>query len=132
MDIILKNGRTGKIVNNVSVLFNNYDGYTYTVPINDIGGVYISEDNKFRNLSKIDNYKINKNSLYNEFNITKGSRNNCNIINQFIFYVRFILNRVTNLNLLEIYQNELMIIICEEVEKRKEEIKKKMNINKCY
>lgn len=59
MNIILKNGKIGKILNNVSVLFDNGDGYTYTVPVNDIAGVYISEDKKFRNIT-MDNEKYYK------------------------------------------------------------------------
>lgn len=36
MKVKLKNGRIGELVNNVSIIFDNGDGYSYTVPASDI------------------------------------------------------------------------------------------------
>lgn len=36
MKIKLKNGKTGKLTGNVSVIFDKGDGYSYTVPVEDI------------------------------------------------------------------------------------------------
>ena len=35
----LKNGRIGTIVGDVHIVFDNYDGYSYTVPSEDIVSV---------------------------------------------------------------------------------------------
>ena len=36
MKIMVKNGRIGTLVGTCSVIFDNFDGYSYTVPANDI------------------------------------------------------------------------------------------------
>lgn len=36
MKVMVKNGRIGTLVGNCSVIFDGYDGYSYTVPANDI------------------------------------------------------------------------------------------------
>lgn len=36
MKVMVKNGRVGTLVGNCSVIFDNFDGYSYTVPANDI------------------------------------------------------------------------------------------------
>lgn len=39
--VILKNGRKGKLVKDISVIFDNYDKYSYTVPVEDISEIEI-------------------------------------------------------------------------------------------
>lgn len=34
--VTLKNGSTGKLVKDIHVIFDNYDKYSYTVPVEDI------------------------------------------------------------------------------------------------
>ena len=36
MKVMVKNGRVGTLVGNCSVIFDNFDGYSYSVPANDI------------------------------------------------------------------------------------------------
>lgn len=36
MKVMVKNGKVGLLVGNYSVVFDNHDGYSYTVPVNDI------------------------------------------------------------------------------------------------
>lgn len=36
MKVMVKNGRIGTLVGNCSAIFDNFDGYSYTVPANDI------------------------------------------------------------------------------------------------
>lgn len=36
MKVMVKNGRIGTLVGNCSVIFDNFDGYSYSVPVNDI------------------------------------------------------------------------------------------------
>lgn len=39
--VVLKNGRTGKLVEDIHVIFDNFDGYSYTVPVEDITEIKI-------------------------------------------------------------------------------------------
>lgn len=39
--VTLKNGRTGKLVKDIHVIFDNYDKYSYTVPVEDISEIEI-------------------------------------------------------------------------------------------
>lgn len=39
--VTLKNGSTGKLVKDIHVIFDNYDKYSYTVPIEDISKIEI-------------------------------------------------------------------------------------------
>lgn len=36
MKVMVKNGSVGTLVGDCHVIFDNYDGYSYTVPANDI------------------------------------------------------------------------------------------------
>lgn len=36
MRVILKNGKTGRLVKDVHIIFDDGDGYSYTVPADDI------------------------------------------------------------------------------------------------
>lgn len=36
MKVMVKNGKTGKLIGDCHVIFDNEDGYSYTVPANDI------------------------------------------------------------------------------------------------
>lgn len=36
MRVILKNGKTGRLVKDVHIIFDDGDGYSYTIPTNDI------------------------------------------------------------------------------------------------
>lgn len=47
MKVMVKNGSTGTLVGSCSVIFDNYDGYSYTVPANDI--VKAWNDKEFKN-----------------------------------------------------------------------------------
>ena len=40
MKVMVKNGRVGTLVGNCSVIFDNFDGYSYSVPANDIVKVW--------------------------------------------------------------------------------------------
>lgn len=46
MKVMVKNGRVGTLVGNCSVIFDNFDGYSYTVPANDI--VKVWDDKEFK------------------------------------------------------------------------------------
>lgn len=46
MKVIVRNGRVGTLVGNCSIIFDNYDGYSYSVPANDI--VKIWNDKEFK------------------------------------------------------------------------------------
>ena len=50
MKVMVKNGRVGTLVGNCSVIFDNYDGYSYTVPINDI--VKVWNDKEFKDFTE--------------------------------------------------------------------------------
>ena len=39
--VTLKNGKTGKLVKDIHVIFDNYDKYSYTVPVEDITEIKI-------------------------------------------------------------------------------------------
>ncbi len=39
--VTLKNGHTGKLVKDIHVIFDNYDQYSYTVPVEDISEIKI-------------------------------------------------------------------------------------------
>lgn len=39
--VTLKNGKTGKLVKDIHVIFDNYDKYPYTVPVEDITEIKI-------------------------------------------------------------------------------------------
>lgn len=36
MKVMVKNGRVGALVGDCHIVFDNYDSYSYTVPVNDI------------------------------------------------------------------------------------------------
>lgn len=46
MKVMVKNGRVGTLVGNCSVIFDNYDGYSYSVPANDI--IKVWNDKEFK------------------------------------------------------------------------------------
>ncbi len=46
MKVMVRNGRVGTLVGNCSIIFDNYDGYSYSVPANDI--VKIWNDKEFK------------------------------------------------------------------------------------
>ena len=46
MKVMVKNGRVGTLVGNCSIIFDNYDDYSYTVPTNDI--VKVWNDKEFK------------------------------------------------------------------------------------
>ena len=46
MKVMVKNGRVGTLVGSCSVIFANYDGYSYTVHTNDI--VKVWNDKEFK------------------------------------------------------------------------------------
>lgn len=50
MKVMVKNGRTGTLIGNCSVIFDNFDGYSYTVPANDI--VKAWNDKEFKEFMK--------------------------------------------------------------------------------
>lgn len=41
MKVMVKNGRVGKLVKDIHVIFDNYDKYSYTVPVEDISEIEI-------------------------------------------------------------------------------------------
>lgn len=50
MKVMVKNGRIGTLVGNCSVIFDNFDGYSYNVPANDI--VKAWNDKEFKEFMK--------------------------------------------------------------------------------
>lgn len=50
MKVMVKNGRVGTLVGNCSVIFDNHDGYSYSVPTNDI--VKVWNDKEFEDFMK--------------------------------------------------------------------------------
>ena len=40
MKVMVKNGKVGTLVGDCHVIFDNYDGYSHTVPANDIVKVW--------------------------------------------------------------------------------------------
>lgn len=57
MKVILKNNKIGTLINDVSIIFDNGDGYSYKVPADDILREYIDNDkaadmNELRRLQK--------------------------------------------------------------------------------
>lgn len=50
MKVMVKNGRTGTLIGSCSVIFDNFDGYSYTVPANDI--VKAWNDKEFKEFMK--------------------------------------------------------------------------------
>lgn len=57
MKVKLKNGKIGTLKNNVSVLFDNGDGFTYTVPVEDIVSLEVENN--------VNNEQIKKTSVDN-------------------------------------------------------------------
>ena len=50
MKVMVKNGKVGTLVGDCHVIFDNYDGYSYTVPANDI--VKAWNDKEFKEFMK--------------------------------------------------------------------------------
>lgn len=56
MKVMVRNGRVGTLVGNCSVIFDNHDGYSYSVPANDI--VKVWNDKEFKDFME----EVNKTS----------------------------------------------------------------------
>lgn len=52
MKVILKNNKVGTLVKDVSIIFDNGDGYSYKVPVDDILKEYVG-NNKTANMNEV-------------------------------------------------------------------------------